>query len=57
MNSIVKNEPKMEWLGSGINGQSPLEEKVPWEQLFISIFRILLLFFSQRKKEKKCEEK
>jgi hypothetical protein len=57
MNSIVKNEQKMEWLGSCINGQSPLEEKVPWEQLFISIFRILLLFFSQRKKEKKCEEK
>ncbi len=49
MNS--KERKKMEWLGSCINVQSPLEEKVPWEQLFISIFRIPLLFFSKKKRE------
>lgn len=49
----IERIKKNEWLGSCINGQSPLEEKVPWEQFFFYFdfyFKVLLLF-----KEKKRE--
>lgn len=58
MNRKERLKKKNERLGSRINGQFPLEEKVPWELLFFSIFRVPhLFFFFEKKKEKKCGEK
>ena len=53
MKKKKKRVKKNEWLGSCMNGQSPLEEKVPWEQFFISIF--ILRYFICLKKKKREE--